>query len=131
MKLTKRKALEISKELWTWLAETGEEFKQDWPGWKKYGKMIHYCPCCEYVGQQGKYSIDRTLCEGCPLIELWPDDCELDHGDDYAYNFDDDDDKTAWENWNYADSAEDRNKYAALIVDGCDEALAALPKEKS
>ena len=29
MKLTKKKAIEISIELWTWLAETGRE-KKEW-----------------------------------------------------------------------------------------------------
>lgn len=50
-KLTKKKALEICIELWTWLAETGSEYKFDWPGWKEYGDIWAHCPCCEYQKQ--------------------------------------------------------------------------------
>ena len=62
MKLTKRKALEITRELWTWLAETGGPWKGDWPGWAVYGKMEHDCPCCEY-----DWRAKGVLCSRCPL----------------------------------------------------------------
>ncbi len=38
MKLTQKKALMISIELWEWLKESGLQ-KEDWPGWEKYGEM--------------------------------------------------------------------------------------------
>lgn len=67
-KLTEKLALQIAKELWTWLAEDGERAnKADWPGWKKYEeygspKFKAYpmlgswfnanCPFCELVAQK-------------------------------------------------------------------------------
>ena len=47
MRLTKKRAIQISIELWTWLAETGRE-KEAWPGWEKYGDMQCGCALCEY-----------------------------------------------------------------------------------
>ena len=46
-RLTRETAIEISIELWTWLAETGER-KDNWPGWKTYGYMVCNCALCEY-----------------------------------------------------------------------------------
>ena len=60
MKLTKKKAVEICIELWTWLAETGGR-KDDWPGWKIYGEMQDSCPLCEYSNPIG--------CVGCPYYK--------------------------------------------------------------
>ena len=40
MKLTKEQAIQISIELWEWLAETGGTDQSEWPGWKKYGRML-------------------------------------------------------------------------------------------
>ena len=53
MRLTRRKALDIAIELWTWLAETGKE-KDDWPGWEKYEEMEGGCPFCEYSARHGR-----------------------------------------------------------------------------
>jgi hypothetical protein len=49
--LTKKKALEICRDLWTWLAEHPYKQKSEWPGWNKYGEMRNSCPCCEYAFQ--------------------------------------------------------------------------------
>lgn len=57
MKLTKKKAIEISIELWTWLAKTGRKYKSDWPRWKEYGRMQDDCALCECF-------ID---CDICPI----------------------------------------------------------------
>jgi len=57
MELTREEAVDISVELWTWLAETGESHKSKWEGWNKYGEMELDCPLCEY----------STRCESdCP-----------------------------------------------------------------
>ena len=42
MKLTEKKAIELSIELWTWLAETGEN-KNEWPEWKRHGGQYEEC----------------------------------------------------------------------------------------
>ena len=31
--LTKRKALEITRDLWAWLAKNPSKDKNEWPGW--------------------------------------------------------------------------------------------------
>jgi hypothetical protein len=48
MRLTRKKALEICVELWTWLSQDEARYKEGWPGWRKYGHMTNRCPCCEY-----------------------------------------------------------------------------------
>ena len=68
MKLTKRRALEICRDLWKWLASHPGRSKDEWPGWGKYGEMESNCPCCEFNNQhQHKYCDDGNC-----LIE-WPD----------------------------------------------------------
>ena len=94
MKLTKKKAIKISRELWDWLAETGEESKADWHGWEKYGKMHDDCALCEYVRT-------REGCISCPLGQ----DC-------YG---------TYFGNWYKARKPETRKKYAALFVKQLEE----------
>lgn len=67
MALTKKKALKICVELWTWM-KTQKHWtaKAKWPGWEKYGEMIEHCPCCDYAERN---------CKKCPLKSFWPDGC--------------------------------------------------------
>lgn len=58
MKLTKKKAIEICKELWAWCEETGGD-KRDWPKWAEYGKMLGWCPLCEYSEQKREARVYR------------------------------------------------------------------------
>lgn len=83
--LSKRLALKICYELWTWLAQNPGEYKYDWPGWEKYVKYTQGdnfkqdCPCCEWIWQQKGLSADNCFSEGaeyCPLKTLWPQGCE-------------------------------------------------------
>ena len=52
MKLTAKKAVELSIELWEWVAETGGE-KGEWPEWKinggKYPFVTMWCFLCKYT----------------------------------------------------------------------------------
>ena len=121
MKLTKRKALEICKELWTWLAETGTGQKRDWPGWKKYGEMACDCPCCEYALTLRR---EHQNCNVCPLLNYaWGDKrykpCLIwSPQDDTFYGL-----------WEHA-SIFERAYYAAWMVDACDRALADLANKE-
>jgi len=110
-RLTKRKALEICRELWVWLADHPEKWKNEWPGWEKYGKMKAYCPCCEYNEQHGYH-----YCNAACLIK-WPGGICLN-------------DFSPYRQWAGAISPAIRTKYARKIVKLCDEALARLPKRK-
>jgi len=61
MRLTKEKAVELSIELWTWLAETGK-MKCEWPGWGKYTDIVCHCFLCEYAAKHGG-------CSSCPYSQ--------------------------------------------------------------
>lgn len=78
MRLTKKKAIAISIELWEWLAETGEEYKCFWSGWDKYGDMANECALCEYRNYHGGYRIlanDKKECPTCPYYAKYGE-CE-------------------------------------------------------
>lgn len=72
MNLTKRKTLEILKELWLWCAENPQKLKSQWPGWEKYGEMENDCPCCEYCKDEDEVARCK---EGCLLWNYWPGYC--------------------------------------------------------
>lgn len=67
MKLTKEKAIEISIELWEWLAETGME-KREWVGWMKYGEMEYECPLCE-LSRKDKEAVAREEGVDLPIFK--------------------------------------------------------------
>lgn len=52
MKLTAKKAVELSIKLWTWCAETGKD-KDEWPEWERnsgqYPEVQSDCFLCEYA----------------------------------------------------------------------------------
>ena len=62
MRLTRKKAIELSIELWTWLAETGG-YKSQWPEWERYGFVEEHCFLCEYVSRE----FGKPSCAHCPL----------------------------------------------------------------
>ena len=62
VKLTEKKAIELSIKLWTWLAETGQE-KTEWSDWNKYGYMKSQCFLCEYADTCGHG------CSDCPYYK--------------------------------------------------------------
>jgi hypothetical protein len=108
MKLTESKAVEISIELWEWLAETGSRQKRSWPGWnqyKKYAEPSDYnpygtfaqgCCLCEYDKQQ------LGRCEKCPYWRRYGFCNEF--GSPYRN----------WSNWN--NTSEERKLYAAEFL---------------
>lgn len=118
-RLTKKKALEITKELWEWLAETGEDYKGEWPGWKKYkaygnskrsGRFDSHCGLCEYARR--KSHVDT--CSYCPLYGKWV------AGDSESNCLESDSPFSLWEQ---AEDIRSRRKYAKIIADLCSEAL--------
>lgn len=100
MRLTKKKAIELSIELWTWLAETGEEFKSLWSGWDKYGEPDNDCFLCEYQGRHETKSTEA--CSLCPYYKIF--------GDCTNANM-------PYENWWSAETIEDRKKYAREFLE--------------
>ena len=109
---TKEGALRICRELWLWLAENPDCFKQDWPKWKEYGHFHAQCPCCEYVKREHANPVDVYLrCSACPLI--WEGgECQSDNSPFEAW-------KSSWDDFI-------RILAAWRIVVMCDEALQEL-----
>ena len=99
MILTKKKAIELSIELWTWLAETGEE-KDNWPEWEKNGgqhiAVEDDCFLCKYVTPTNRH------CDACPYSIKYGC-CQ--------------DDDSPYLDWEGADGVEDMKKYAAQFLE--------------
>jgi hypothetical protein len=66
---------ELHKELWNWLAETGANTKNDWPGWTEIVEdkaLKNKCFCCAEVWFDGE-CLD---CGNCPVD--WGNEEEID-----------------------------------------------------
>lgn len=60
--LTKRKALEKTIEMWSWLAENPDKDKEDFFEFKNISNIPYSeCYCCEFDGIWGN-------CRNCPII---------------------------------------------------------------
>ena len=67
MNLTREESIALSKDLWTWLLETGKD-KHEWPEWKKYGYDIQRdCFLCEYGRDTNKPL--PSACQECPYYQ--------------------------------------------------------------
>lgn len=101
MRLTRKKAIELCIELWTWLAKTGKK-KEDWPEWEKYCKAMSDCWFCEYDDQMlNLYKRKtRSSCGYCPLITSGLGRCE----------------DTLFNKWSNARTPRTRKKYAKLFL---------------
>ncbi len=101
MKLTRKKAIELCIEMWTWLAETGKrKFEYPFPEEQlKYAGNDYpeaHCWFCEYCLQH-----KDDNCKGCPLGGD-PNDPECD--------------KLAYDKWDEAQTPRTRKKYAKLFL---------------
>lgn len=74
MRLSRKRAIELTIELWTWMAETGRR-QNDWPGWKDNGgkyQVEESCFMCEYARQKTERTIEEDdSCVVCPYHELY------------------------------------------------------------
>lgn len=73
--MTLEQAKQGHKELWEWLAQTGCEEKDYWPGWKEQGgehpECENDCFACEYAKQKsGKLhsGVKSGFCTKCPIV---------------------------------------------------------------
>lgn len=100
MKLTRKKAIELCIELWTWCMETGKQ-KEDWPKWDEYGNAMSYCWFCEYDNQmRTQCKRNRLTCGYCPFVTSGLGVCR----------------NTYFENWANAKTPRTRKKYAKLFL---------------
>ncbi len=104
MKLTRKKAIELCIELWTWLAETGGA-KIQWPGWEKYRYIYLHCFFCEYSKQKKESSAfnRKGICAYCPLYKQF--------GLKGCYH-----PKCAFYDWKSVFDPDDCKKYAKLFL---------------
>lgn len=101
MKLTRKKSIKLTIELWTWRAETGKP-KEDWPKWSEYSDVWPDSFFCEYDTQmQARYKHNRDSCGYCPLVTSGLGSC----------------DETYYEKWNNVKDPRTRKKYAKLFLE--------------
>ena len=113
MRLSRKKAIELCIELWTWLAETGKK-KGDWPEWEKYGHINFNCWFCEYdLQRRGKNKDYQMLCRSCPL------------GGGFNKCL-----ATYYDNWGDAKTPRARKKYAKLFLKQIKQLLTNLKPVK-
>jgi hypothetical protein len=116
MRLTRKKAIELCIELWTWLAKTGAKRKDDWPKWEEYEKssdeyILNSCWFCEYnERQKNRYNIDiEDDCRYCPWDKIFGVNNESAYGCQEAEN-------SPYDDWRWAKTTESRKKYAKLFL---------------
>ncbi|MCK5341866.1 MAG: hypothetical protein KAR20_00600, partial [Candidatus Heimdallarchaeota archaeon] len=120
MKLTKKKALQITADLWGWLENNPEKTKLGWLGWKPNGGDIPHmrdgCACCEYAGRisYDDDEFEETNCKKCPLIKLWP---LIENGEGYPCN-EPNYGCSYYYKWDNTEVPETRKKYARIIKEG-------------
>jgi len=106
MRLTRKKAIELCIELWTWLAKTGKK-KEKWPEWEKYDVIKNDCWFCEHLIYQQKRNEEYPT-KILPCIKY----CIY-----YKkYGKCQDNGKTIFDEWDEARTPEERKKYAKLFL---------------
>lgn len=129
MKLTKKKTIELHRELWDWLYHHPSKSKTDWPEWDRieeiYGMIPHNCFPCAYAIKQRKHPI-------CPSLSLaefcsWPERCEccpLDWGEkscSYPFGYFNSDYRGLFMTWDHLNpvrkNSKRRKELAAQIRD--------------
>ncbi len=114
-KLSRKKALEITRDLWDWLAKHPSKRKEDWVGWEynggKIGTMSNNCPCCEYIGfiPLKDIPLKDNCSEICPLKNLWKKGCMIE--------------TSAFQRWYVSKDERIKQKYAKQIADACRKEL--------
>ena len=127
MKLTEKKALELTLKLWRWLESNPHNMKRDWPEWKENGgkyneeKVNSACFLCWYVKQRTSDSFFETLnCrEYCPLLATWKRRGSFEE----CYN-----PCMAETSPYYKWEKSGESKYAKIIADACEKKLTKMEK---
>lgn len=103
--LSKRDALEITRDMWQWLSENPGKKKHDWviqfrPELK--WRLKANCACCQFVKTIAKDYFEIRSCSTgnchtklCPLFSFWPGGCCNDDSPFKKWEFDCNDSKAA------------------------------------
>jgi len=104
MRLSRKKAIELCMEHWTWCAKTGKD-KRDWPKLKEFDhRPMNDCFFCEYDKRQCQKNISRNFegdCRYCPFIKKLNIHCS----------------DTFYRQWHEAKTITGRRKYAKLFLE--------------
>lgn len=76
MKLTKKQALELTRDMWDWLSEDENRKKSEWLANHEFPfcSILHNCFLCEYAKlDQVEYPYTQN-CNECPLVGRWVKD---------------------------------------------------------
>ena len=120
---TKRKSLEICRDLWSWLADNPSKFKDEWPGWSVYGECMLECPCCEYVIKTLKNTCSKCILAGY----AWESTCMNNNSPFILWQLAQ---RTIINSSVFTqDGLLARTKYATIIKNACIKALSELPEE--
>ena len=117
IRLTRKKALELTVLLWGWMEKNPLKKKQDWPGWKAFNGRGYapYCACCFYVDYRdsvNKYGADDSM---CPLYSFW---AKFSCGSEDNVCISESSPFTRWNAARKRNSAREALKYARIIKEG-------------
>lgn len=100
-RLTRKRSILFSIDLWTWLEKTGDQHKSNWPEWERnggtYPEISADCFLCEYDERQ-----DEASCEACPYYQGYNSCLDLD---------------SPFYLWGKAHSISTRKEYASLFLE--------------
>lgn len=99
--LTEAKAIDLTIELWAWLAETGKE-KEDWPSWEGYGGLDEKGDCKEVESLCFLCKFADRTCSSCPYYKKF----------DLCYNM-----NAPFSKWEGATTSKTRKKYAKMFLE--------------
>ena len=118
-KLSKKRALELCRDLWVWLAKHKKTQSEDWELkkiWllKKGLQHKNSCPACEYA----KDNYGHVWCENCPLLAAWNSNSDQSPCMSVSSPY-----------WNWKESTGKRaSEYATQIANAAKKELAKLHK---
>jgi len=114
MKLTKKRTIELHKELWDWLSKHPNAEKYQWPKWKNFPYISHDCFLCAYAReQQLNTNSFASKCYFCIAKDGWGYDALCNHCEDVYSIF------TLWKRSDHFPKL--KREFAKLIRDVCDK----------
>ena len=113
VKLTKRVTLEITRDLFRWLADAKTQVanKLEYPDTNMW-QFEAACACCEYVANSAK---SHEGCGICPMLPVWPNGCE----------------EGLYIQWRNAATMPRKKTFAAQIAQGAEKLLKEMGPRKT
>ncbi len=104
---TEAEALQITHDLWSWLAETGREWKDEWPGWKGRKRWAGdtncaLCTFSEKTADAATLNSRGGRCRICPWWRVYRNCGNV---------------RSPYSQWNEAEADATRKRNAGIIRD--------------